>query len=166
MEQDVAASGLEHVTFRPSFAFGKGGGVLPTFVRQVRWSPVVTVLGPGTGRLQPVWVDDVAAYFARAIDLPEAANRTFELGGPEQLTWDELYERIAHVLGKRRALIHVPFGVAQVGARVTGWIPRAPVTPDQVTMLRAGDNVVTGDDAAAVFGLPLLGVDEQIRRVV
>ena len=84
MEQDVAASGLEHVIFRPSFVFGKDGGMLPTFVRQVRYSPVVTVLGPGTARLQPIWVDDVAAHFARAIDLPDAANRTFELGGPEQ----------------------------------------------------------------------------------
>ena len=67
MEQDVAASGLEHVILRPSFVFGKGGGILPTFIRQVRYSPVVTVLGPGTSRLQPIWVDDVAAHFARAL---------------------------------------------------------------------------------------------------
>ena len=82
MEQDVAASGLEHVILRPSFVFGKDGGVLPTFVRQVRYSPVVTVLGPGTARLQPIWVGDVAAHFARAVYLADAANRTFELGGP------------------------------------------------------------------------------------
>ena len=69
MEQDVAASGLEHVILRPSFVFGKDGGVLPTFVRQVRYSPVVTVLGPGTARLQPIWVGDVAAHFARAVYL-------------------------------------------------------------------------------------------------
>ena len=69
MEQDVAASGLEHVILRPSFVFGKDGGVLPTFVRQVRYSPVVTVLGPGTARLQPIWVGDVAAHFARALYL-------------------------------------------------------------------------------------------------
>jgi uncharacterized protein YbjT (DUF2867 family) len=166
MEQDVAASGLEHVIFRPSFVFGKDGGVLPTFVRQVRFMPVVAVLGPGTARLQPVWIDDVAAHFAKAVHLPEAAGRTFELGGPEQLTWNELYARIARVLGKHRALVHVPFAVAGTGARATGWIPRAPVTSDQLTMLRAGDNVVTGDDAAETFGLPRLGVDEQIRRVV
>ena len=76
MEQDVAASGLEHVILRPSFVFGKDGGVLPTFVRQVRYSPVVTVLGPGTARLQPIWVGDVAAHFARAVYLADAANRT------------------------------------------------------------------------------------------
>jgi uncharacterized protein YbjT (DUF2867 family) len=164
MEQDVAASGLEHTIFRPSFVFGKGG-VLPTFVRQVRYSPVVTVLGPGTARLQPVWLDDVAAHFASAIDLPSAANRTFELGGPEQLSWNDLYRRIATVLGKRRVLAHVPFSVAGAGARLTQWIPGAPVTSDQLKMLQAGDNVVSGDDAAETFGLPLLGVDDQIRLV-
>jgi len=164
MEQDVRASGLEHVIFRPSFVFGKGG-VLPTFVRQVRLSPVVTVVGPGTARLQPVWIGDVAAHFATALDLPGAANRLFELGGPEKLSWNDLYARIAAVLGKRRRYLHVPFVVARNGARLVQWIPAAPVTADQVKMIEASDNVVTGDDAAEAFGLPLVPVDEQIRRV-
>ena len=102
MERAVKESGLELVIFRPSFVFGKDGGVLPMFMRQVRWSPVTPVAGDGTRRLQPIWVEDVAQYFATAVDLPEAANRTFELGGPDQVTWNELYERIAKVLGKRR----------------------------------------------------------------
>ena len=164
MEQDVSASGVEHVIFRPSFVFGQGGGILPTFIRQVRYSPVVTVLGPGTARLQPIWLGDVAAHFAHAIDQPEAANRTFELGGPEQVSWNELYRRIAGVLGKRRAFVNLPFPVARTGARLTQWIPRAPVSSDQVTMLEAGDNVVSGNEAAETFRLPLVGLDEQIRR--
>src|SRR5438132_2293400 len=98
MEQAVQASGLDHVVFRPSFVFGRDGGVLPMFIRQVRWSPITPVVGTGERRLQPVWVEDVAAHFAKAIDLPEAANRTFELGGPEAVTWNELFERIARVL--------------------------------------------------------------------
>ena len=166
MEQDVAASGLEHVIFRPSFVFGKDGGVLPTFVRQVRYSPVVTVLGPGTARLQPIWVDDVAAHFARALDLPDAANRTFELGGPDASTWNELYARIARVLGKRRALRPRPVRGRAHGRAADAVDPAAHRSrADQVTMLEAGDNVVTGDDAAETFGLPLVGLDEQIRRV-
>src|SRR5262249_6174335 len=64
MEQDAGASDLEHVVFRPSFVFGKAGGALPTFLRQVRYAPVVTVIGNGKNRLQPVWIDDVAAHFA------------------------------------------------------------------------------------------------------
>jgi uncharacterized protein YbjT (DUF2867 family) len=164
MEQDVAASGLEHVILRPSFVFGKDGGILPTFIRQVRYSPVVTVLGPGRSRLQPIWVDDVAAHFARAVYASDAANRLFELGGPETVSWNELYDRIARVLGKRRLFVHVPFPVARTGAMLTQAIPRSPLSADQVTMLAAGDNVVTNDDATGTFALPLVGLDEQIRR--
>ena len=165
MEQDVAASGLEHVIFRPSFVFGRSGGALPTFVRQVRLSPVVTIIGSGRRRLQPVWIDDVADHFAAALELPIAAGRTFELGGPDVVTWDELYGRIAKTLRKRRAFVHVPAGVARTGARLTEWIPGSPLTADQVTMLEdAGDNVVHGSDTVDTFALPLVPLDEQLRR--
>ncbi len=168
MEADVRGSGLEHVIFRPSFVFGADGGVLPTFVRQVRLSPVVTVIGSGTRKQQPVWVDDVAAHFVAALDLPEAANRTFELGGPEELTLNELYLRIAAVLRKRRTLVHVRAGIARVGARLTEWIPGAPLTADQVTMIEdSGDNVVSPEhDAARTFDLPRVPLDEQIRKAL
>jgi uncharacterized protein YbjT (DUF2867 family) len=164
MEQAVRASGLEHVIFRPSFVFGRDGGVLPLFVRQVRWSPVTPVIGNGERRLQPIWVDDVAAFFAAAIDLPEAANRTFDLGGPERVTWNELYQRIARTLGKQRRRMHLPVSVARVGATIVERLPNPPLTRDQLTMLEAGDNV--GDTAPArdVFGIEPIGLDEQLRR--
>jgi uncharacterized protein YbjT (DUF2867 family) len=164
MEQATKASGLEHVIFRPSFVFGRDGGALPLFVRQVRWSPVTPVVGDGERRLQPIWVEDVAAYFAKAIDLPGAANRTFELGGPDQVTWNQLYERIARTLGKRRARVHLPVGLMRVGAAAAELLPRPPITRDQLTMLEAGDNV--GDIAPAVetFGIDPLPLDEQLRR--
>jgi NADH dehydrogenase len=164
MERATVESGLEHVIFRPSFVFGRDGGVLPTFLRQVRLSPVVTVIGPGLQRSQPIWVDDVAAHFAAAVDHPAAANRTFELGGPDCVDWNELYRRIARVLGKRRRLVHVPFEVARAGARIVERLPGAPITADQVAMLQGGDNVVSNDDAVETFRLPLVPLDEQIRR--
>jgi uncharacterized protein YbjT (DUF2867 family) len=164
MEQTLQASGLEHVIFRPSFVFGRDGGVLPMFVRQVRWSPVTPVVGDGERRLQPIWVEDVAAHFAKALDPPEAANRTFELGGPEAVTWNELFERIARVLGKRRARLHMPVSLVRTGAAVAERLPNPPVTRDQLTMLEAGDNVCDPGPARETFGLPLLSLDEQIRR--
>jgi uncharacterized protein YbjT (DUF2867 family) len=163
MERAVRESGLEHVIFRPSFVFGRDGGVLPTFIKQVRYSPAVTVIGPGLQRSQPIWVDDVAAYFCRALET-QAANRTFELGGPDTVTWNELYRRISSVLGKRRKLVHVPFSVARTGARLTQGIPGAPLTPDQVDMLAGPDNVVSSNDAVTTFALPLVPLDDQIRR--
>jgi uncharacterized protein YbjT (DUF2867 family) len=161
-EQAVKASGLEYVIFQPSFVFGRDGGALPTFIRQVRYAPVVTVIGPGLQKSQPIWVEDVAEYFARAIDEPHAANRTFELGGPDVVDWNELYRAIAKTLGKHRRLVHVPFGVARQGAR----LPGLPVTPDQVEMLAGADNVVSDEAAVQTFGLPLVPLAEQLRRSV
>jgi uncharacterized protein YbjT (DUF2867 family) len=164
MEQDLKASGREYVIFRPSFIFGRDGGALPTFIRQVKLSPVVTVIGTGLQKSQPVWVEDVAGHYAKAIDLPQAANRTFEIGGPDVVTWNELYLRIARVLGKRRRLVHVPWTVARAGARLTERLPGAPLTVDQIAMLQAGDNVVTSTDAVDTFQIPLVPLNEQIRR--
>lgn len=165
MEQTVITSSLEHTIFRPSFVFGRNGGVLPTFVRLVRWSPVTPVVGPGTRRLQPIWVDDVAAYFAASLNEPAAAGQLFEIGGPEAVTWDELYIRIAKVLGKRRARVHLPFGLMRANAAVIEALPGpTPITRDQVTMLEEGDNVVSNDEAQRTFGLPLVALDEQLRR--
>jgi uncharacterized protein YbjT (DUF2867 family) len=166
MEQAVKGSGLEYVIFRPSFVFGPDGGVLPLFIRQVRWSPVVPVVGSGERRLQPIWVEDVAAHFAKAIDLPGAANRTFELGGPDQVTWNELYQRIARVLGKRRTQLHLPVPLVRVGATVAELLPKAPITRDQLTMLEAGDNVCDPAPARETFGIAPMPLDEQIRHAL
>jgi NADH dehydrogenase len=164
MEQTVKASGLEHVIFRPSFVFGKEGGTLHVFRRIARLAPVTPIIGPGNQRIQPIWVDDVAAYFAAAIEKPEAANRTFELGGPDTVTWNELWSRLKQALGNRRPSVHLPFGLMRVQAAVMEKLPNPPVTRDMLTMLAAGDNVVGNSDAVDTFGLPLVPLDEQLRR--
>jgi uncharacterized protein YbjT (DUF2867 family) len=164
MERVVLESGLDHVIFRPSFVFDKDGGVLPTFVRLARFAPVTPIVGPGTQRLQPIWIDDLAEYFARAVSEPAAAGRTFELGGPDALSWDEFWVRLKRALGVRRPSLHVPFGVMRVQAALTERLPGAPVTRDQLTMLALGDNVVTDTSAVDTFRLPLVPLDEQLRR--
>jgi uncharacterized protein YbjT (DUF2867 family) len=168
LEHDVRGSGLEHVIIRPSIVFGADAGALPRLVGQVRLSPLVPVIGSGKSRLQPVWVDDVAAHFVAALEHPGTANRTFDLGGPDQLSWNELYLLIAAMLGKRRTLVHIPAGLARTGARLTEWIPGSPLAADQVTMIEdAGDNVVSPEhDAARTFDLPRVPLDEQVRRAI
>jgi uncharacterized protein YbjT (DUF2867 family) len=164
MEQTVKGSGLEHVIFRPSFIFGKDGGALATFQRVVRLSPVIPLFGAGDQRVQPIWIDDVAEYYAAAIDRQDAANRTFELGGPEIVTYEELYDRIKRVLGKRRPKLHVPFGLMRVNAAILEALPGpSPLTRDQLKML-AVDNVVSNSDAQETFRIDLVPLDEQLRR--
>ncbi|HUQ22502.1 MAG TPA: NAD-dependent epimerase/dehydratase family protein [Gaiellaceae bacterium] len=164
MEQDAKASGLEHVIFRPSFIFGRGGGALEQFSRIAKLSPVTPIVGPGTQRIQPIWVEDVAAYFAAGVTNEEAANRTFELGGPDVVTWNEFWSRLKQAQGARRPSVHLPFGLMRAQAALLERLPRPPVTRDQLKMLAAGDNVVTNSDAVDTFGLPLVALDEQLRR--
>jgi uncharacterized protein YbjT (DUF2867 family) len=164
MERAVKESGLEHVILRPSFVFGKDGGVLPTFVRLARLAPVTPIVGPGIQRLQPIWVEDVAEYYSQSVDLAAAANRTFEVGGPDAPTWNEFWDRLKRVLGVRRPSIHVPVSVLRVQAALTERLPFAPVTRDQLTMIELGDNVVTSPDAVETFQFPLVPLDEQLRR--
>jgi uncharacterized protein YbjT (DUF2867 family) len=166
MEQAVKASSLEHVIFRPSFVFGADGGVLPMFVRQVRWSPVTPVVGDGKGRLQPIWVDDVASFFAEGVESTVAAGQTFELGGPDALTWNELFERIRQVLGARRATMHIPVGLMRFGATLTDWLPFAPITRDQLKMLvEGGDQVCDPSPAIEALRVVPMALNEQLRRV-
>jgi uncharacterized protein YbjT (DUF2867 family) len=164
MEQTVRGSGLEHVIFRPSFVFGPDGGALQQFKRVARLSPVTPVVGSGRQRLQPIWVEDVAAYFAAAVDRPDAAGRTFELGGPDVVTWNELWDRLKRALGVRRPSVHVPTRLLRAQAVLLERLPSPPVTRDQLTMLEAGDNVVSNDEAVETFKLPLVSLDDQLRR--
>jgi uncharacterized protein YbjT (DUF2867 family) len=166
MEQDVKASGLEHVIFRPSFIFGREGGALGQFKKIAKLAPVTPIVGPGTQRIQPIWVDDVGAYFGEGVVRPEAANRMFELGGPDTVTWNEFWSRLKRAQGSRRPSIHLPFRLMRVQATVLELLPKPPVTRDQLKMLAAGDNVVSNSDAVDTFGLPLVPLDEQLRRAV
>jgi uncharacterized protein YbjT (DUF2867 family) len=162
MEAEVIGSGIDYTIFRPSFVFGRGAGALSTFMGQVRSLPVVPIIGPGTERFQPIWVDDVAEYFARAVELPEAANHVFEIGA-DIVTWNELYAAIGRTLGKKRRFVHIPFGVARAGATATQWLPGAPLSADQVTMLQA-DYLLSNSDAADTFKFDLVPLEEQLRR--
>jgi NADH dehydrogenase len=165
-EQDVQTSGLEYVIFRPSFIFGPGGGILPTFLKLAKLAPVTGVVGSGKQRIQPIWIDDLASLFAASVDQPDAAGQLFEVGGPDVVDWDELWRRIRAVLGiRRRPTMHLPIGLMRIPAALTERLPgNIPLTRDLLTMIEAGDNVVTSDLAERTFQVPRVPLDEQLRR--
>ena len=163
-EQAVKYSGLEHVIFRPSFVFGSDGGLLAQQIRLVRYSPVTPILG--RHRMQPIWVDDVASFFARAVAAEETANRTFDLGGPDRLTWADLHALIRKTLGKRRLAFKMPPALLKAGATVGQLLPPLKGARAAVEMLDLGDNVCDPQPAIEAFGIRPIGVEEQVRRAV
>jgi NADH dehydrogenase len=165
MELEVKTSELLHVIFRPSFVFERDGGILPTFRKLAKLTPVTPIIGSGEQRIQPIWAGDVAAYFDKAIDLDAAMNRTFEIGGPDVVSWNEFWERLKRVLGMRRPSVHVPVGLMKINALLTERLPgNIPLTRDLLKMLEHVDNVVTNDEAVQTFQIPLVPLDEQLRR--
>jgi NADH dehydrogenase len=167
MEGLVRASGLAYVIFRPSFIFGRDGGILPTFAKLARYSPVTPITGSGKQRIQPIWADDLAAYFGEAASRDDVAGETFELGGPDAVTWNEFWARLKRALGQRRPSVHIPMALMRANALVTERLPgNIPLTRDLLKMLEAGDNVVSNDDAVSTFQISLVPLDEQLRRGV
>lgn len=166
-EQAVASSGVDSVVLRPSFVFGTDGGALPRFLRIARLAPVTPVIGPGTQRVQPIWVDDVvrAVRLALEADVP---GRPVELGGPEAVTWSSLWRRIKAALGTRRPALHIPFWLARGPATLFERMPPALLTRDQLRMLEGPDNVVAdGGASMRALGLgDLVPLEEQLRRAV
>ncbi len=166
-ERMVEGAGLPYVIFRPSFVFGPEGGILPTFRRIAKVAPVTPITGSGRQRIQPIWIDDVASYFAQSLSKPEATNRMFELGGPDTVTWDEFWERLKRALGVRRPSVHMPMAFMRANALITERLPgNIPLTRDLLKMLEAGDNVVSNNHAVETFRIPLVPLDEQLRRAV
>jgi uncharacterized protein YbjT (DUF2867 family) len=164
-EQTLKASGIDYTIFRPSFIFGKDGGTLPILIRQVRYSPVITIVG--TRRLQPIWVEDVAACFTASLSAPAAVNATFEIAGPDAVRWEDVYDRIKRCLGKRRRMVRFPMSLARTGAAVVEKLPTTfPMSRDALTMLEFEDNVADIRPAVEALGVKPIGLQEQVRRAV
>jgi len=137
-EEQVRRSGLSHAILRPAIIAGPGNVPLKLMCDIIRLAPVVPVIGDGRYRMQPVWLEDVAEAFAVALERPDLAG-TFEIAGPEQLTWHEMLDRIEAALGVKRPRVGVPLPLVRLGAAGGDLVPDlAPITSDQLQMLLEG----------------------------
>lgn len=132
----------EAILFRPSVIFGKEDSFLNRFAQMALISPFLPLIGGGETRFQPIYVGDVAKCFLAASSLKEAKANTYELGGPSIYTFKELMVYLLQTIHRKRILLPLPFPVAKIMARMTQFLPKPPLTPDQVELLKA-DTVVS-----------------------
>jgi NADH dehydrogenase len=155
-ERAVLAAVPSATILRPSVMFGSEDQFANRFAALARMSPVLPLIGGGATKLQPVYVGDVAAAVADAVDGRTKAGAVYELGGPEVLTMREIMQMILRIIERERMLVPLPFIAGRFKAMFLQFAPGAmKLTPDQVKMLKT-DNVVS--EAATAAGLTLQGL--------
>lgn len=147
----------EAVIFRPSIVFGPEDDFFNRFAALSRLSPVLPLIGGGETRFQPVFVGDIAAAFAKAVDEAARPGTVYELGGPEVFTFKQLMELTLAEIGRKRLLVPVPDAIAMLQARILELLPNPLLTADQVRLLRH-DNVVSETAKAEGRTLEGLGI--------
>ena len=156
-EAAVRAAIPSAVIIRPSIVFGQEDHFFNRFGQMAAISPVLPLIGENT-RFQPVFVGDVAAAIANAVENPAAAGQTFELAGPTVYTFRELMELVRRETGRHPVLLPVPWPIAKligVAGDIQAKLMAPILTSDQVELLRH-DNV----PAEGSLGLAALGVSD------
>lgn len=139
-EKEVQRSGLDYTIFRPSIIFGPKDDFINKLAGLMHTLPAMPVIGDGTYQLQPISADDVARCFAESLEKPETIGQTYELCGPDRMSYDTLLDSIAHVIKKGHVVkVHNPLPLMQLVVPVLQHLPFFPITSDQITMLVQGN---------------------------
>jgi uncharacterized protein YbjT (DUF2867 family) len=154
-EQAVRESGLEHLIVRSALVLGRESPWLFLFGAWSTRLPLTPLIGPGTQRVAPVFVDDVAAVLAAADDRVRPVSGTFGLQGPDTMTADQLADLLA---GRKRQKVHLSVDRA---VRVVGISRKRRISRAAAEVL-ASDSLADAPDAAAEFGVKLTPLKEAL----
>ena len=135
-EECVKNSGIQWLILRPSEVYGQGAGdTINQLIQWVQRYPFVPVVGKGQAKLSPVYIDDVLSAMERTILDKELEGETILLAGPEELTFDELVDRIAKYFGVWRFKLHLPVGLVIFLAKILTSFGMKILVPDQIPRL-------------------------------
>ncbi len=165
-ERLVLAAHNGAIVARPSIVFGPEDDFFNRFAALARIAPALPLPGGGLIRMQPVFAGDVGEAIAKAVDGELKPGTIYELGGPDVRTFKELMQFVLAIIQRRRLLVPVPFALMKLQAMVLQFLPKPPITPDQVELLKR-DNVVAADakrDGRTLEGLGI--VPESIDAIV
>ena len=145
---------------RPGVLFGPEDSFLNALAGIASRTPLLPLFGRGQTRLQPVYVGDVAEAVRRALTQPEAAGKTYELGGPEVYSYRALVELVLARSGRRRLLLPLPFPVWQALAVLASILPAPPLTRAQVTLMKQDNLVAEGALSLADLGIEATALED------
>ncbi len=163
-EASVIAAFPQATILRPSVIFGPEDRFFNLFASLAKRLPFLPLIGGGHTKFQPVYVGDVADAVMAALTLPPVGSRSplgrvYEIGGPEVLSFRQIYERLFHHTGLRKPLVDVPFAIAKVQGAVLGILPGKMLTADQVESLKTDTIVHQGMPNLSDLGLSPTALD-------
>lgn len=132
-EQSVKDSGIPYCIFRPSVIFGPRDEFVNMLAGLIKL-PLTPVIGNGRYRLQPVSIQTVSEVFVKALE-DKPTNQAFELGGPEQISYNDMIREIALAMNKKVVLFHQPLWLMKPVIRLMERFSFFPITNNQLTML-------------------------------
>jgi uncharacterized protein YbjT (DUF2867 family) len=104
----LASSGVPVTILRAAMIVGKGSAAFETILGLVKRLPVMVTPSWVSTPTQPIALEDVARYLAGVCGNEAAYGEGFDAGGPEVMTYRQMIERIAVLLGRKPAIIEVP----------------------------------------------------------
>ena len=136
---------------RPSLVFGPEDQITNRFAAMARlpFTPIIAA----QRRFQPVYVRDLAEAVAKAALDPETyGGKTYEIGGPQVMTMQELHSAVLEVTGQEPEVVQLPDFAAALLSKF-GWFPGAPLTRDQGRMLQRDTVAAPDAPGPEAFGI-------------
>jgi len=165
-EELVRASTIPYTILRPSLIYGPGDQFTMRLSEMIKRSPVLPVIGPGRSRVQPLYIDDAVSCIVKTVTGDSYLNEMYEIGGPDQLTYEEVAVAVADALGVYRPTMHMPYFLVRNAARLLeNVLPAPPVTTDQLIMLQE-DNVCSMRDIRDAFGIEPIKFREGLKKFI
>jgi uncharacterized protein YbjT (DUF2867 family) len=165
-EELVRAGTIPYTILRPSIIYGPGDRFTMRLSDMIKRSPVLPVIGTGRSRVQPLYIDDEVSCIVKAITGDAFLNEMYEIGGPDQLTYEEVTVAIADALGIYRPTLHMPLFLVRNAARLLeSVLPVPPVTTDQLIMFQE-DNVCSMRDIHDAFGIKPIKFREGLKKFI
>ena len=165
-EEIVKQSGLRYTIFRPSLIIGPWDGFTKKLVELLKLSPVLPIPGEGRAKFQPVYIKDWLACIGKVIDGPGSYVATYEIGGPEHLSYREMVEKLSRAMGHNRPALTIPMGIMKLGAMVLEMaLSSPPVTSDQLRLLEQ-DNIGDLKSIEKNFGFVPVKYEEALKEFI
>jgi uncharacterized protein YbjT (DUF2867 family) len=165
-EAAVQAAFPGAVVIRPAVMFARDDAFLTTILGLLRSLPAYPLFGDGRTRLQPVYVDDVAAAIAQVLRQTQRPNPIYELAGPRVYSYGELLRTIARTAGLRPVLVRIPFALWDAVAGLAEILPHPPLTRNQVELMQIDTTASDSRPGFGLLGISPRSLEEELKAML